>query len=418
MELNKSISLEYIPMKKLKTSTVGLFLHRRLSNEDAAKNAILPKILKRGCELCKNRGEIEKYLDNLYGGDLRGGCFKKGEDQVMYFSVEAITEKYVPGDERLFEKMIALLMSVVFEPVTENGGFSADFVAQEKKNLIERIDSLKNDKRTYASQRCVEELCKGTDFAVHSYGTAEAVKNIDAKELYEYYRNIIFNSKIDIFISGECDEAEAAELIKKSLPEGEFNGGEVSLDGILVKEGGVEYVEEVMDVTQGKLSMGFTTGVDGTGDEYYALMVANSIFGGGAHSKLFNNVREKLSLCYYASSSMDRYKTYLVVNAGIEFENYQKAYDEILNQLKAVKDGNISELEYVSSINAIVNSLTSCFDDQFAMQSFRLSEKILKTGVSLEDCINKIKNVKLEDAVRAAQNIELKTVYFLKGGRA
>lgn len=418
MELNKSISLEYIPMEKLKTSTVSLFIHRRLTKEDAAKNAILPKILKRGCELCKNRGEIEKYLDNLYGGDLRGGCFKKGEDQVMYFSVEAITEKYVPNKEPLFEKMIELLMSVVFNPVTENGGFCEEYVAQEKKNLVERIESLKNDKRTYASQRCTEELCKGTDFAVHSYGTVEDVKNIDAKELYEYYRSIIFNSKIDIFVSGECDEKRASELISKSLPQGEFKGGNVKLDGILVKDGGVEYVEEVMDVTQGKLSMGFTTGIDGKSDDYYALMVANSIFGGGAHSKLFNNVREKLSLCYYASSAMDRYKTYLVVNAGIEFENYQKAYDEILNQLNAVKKGDISELEYVSSINAIVNSLTSCFDDQFAMQSFRLSEKILKTGVSLEECIEKIKNVKLEDAVRAAQGIELKTVYFLKGGKA
>ena len=158
MEINRSISLEYIPMKKLKTSTVGIFIHRQLTKESASKNAILPRILKRGCELCKTRAEIEKYLDNLYGGDLRGGCFKKGEDQIMYFSVEAITEKYSPEQEPLFENMIKLLMSVVFNPVTENGGFSEEYVAQEKKNLIERIESLKNDKRTYASQRCVEEL--------------------------------------------------------------------------------------------------------------------------------------------------------------------------------------------------------------------------------------------------------------------
>ena len=418
MQINKSISLEYIPMKKLKTSTVGVFIHRQLTKEDAAKNAILPRILKRGCELCKNRGEIEKYLDNIYGGDLRGGCFKKGEDQVMYFSVEAITEKYSPEKEPLFEKMINLLMSVVFRPVIHDGGFVPEYVAQEKKNLIERIESLKNDKRTYASQRCVEEMCKDTAFAVHSYGTIEDVSEIDEKSLYEYYLDMIYNSKIDIFVSGECDEQEAARLIKASLPYGAFNGGCICLDGILKKDGQVQYTEEVMDVTQGKLSMGFTTGVDGTGDDYYALMVANSIFGGGAHSKLFNNVREKLSLCYYASSSMDRYKTFLVVNAGIEFENYQKAYDEILNQLKAVQNGEVSELEYVSSINAIVNSLTSCFDDQFAMQSFRLSEKILKTGTSLEECIQKIKAVKLEDAVRVSKNIRLDTVYFLKGGNA
>lgn len=418
MQINKSISFEYIPMPKLKTSTVSLFIHRRLTKEDAAKNAMLPRVLKRGCMLCPCRSEIEKYLDNIYGGDLRGGCFKKGEDQIMYFSVEAITEKYVPDKEPLFEKMIKLLMSVVFSPVTDKGGFLPEYIAQEKKNLIEAIQSQKNDKRTYASQRCVEEMCKGTDFAVHSYGTVEDVEKIDAVSLYEYYREMIYNSQIDIFISGECHEAEGARLIQESLPDGEFKGGKVELDGVLIKGGDPKYIEEVMDVTQGKLSMGFTTGLDGVGDDYYALMVANSIFGGGAHSKLFNNVREKLSLCYYASSSMDRYKTLMVVNAGIEFENYQKAYDEILNQLKDVQEGKVSELEYVSSINAIVNSLTSCFDDQFAMQSFRLSEKILNTGTTLQECIQKIKAVKLEDAVRVSKNIRLDTVYFLKGGKA
>ena len=413
--INKGISLDYIPMTKLKTSTVGIFIHRRLKKEEASLNAILPKILKRGCRLAKTRIEIEEYLDNLYGGDLRGGCFKKGEDQVIYFSVEAITEKYTINKEPLFKKMTELLMSIVFEPVTEKGGFKKDYVEQEKKNLIERIESLKNDKRSYASMRCVQEMCAGTDFAIPSYGSVEDVKEIDSITLYEYYKNLIQNSKIEVYVSGECDISEAEKIIKDSLPDIEFNGGEIALDGILKKDGDVKYVEEKLDVTQGKLSMGFTTNINSTGDDYFALMVANSIFGGGAHSKLFNNVREKLSLCYYASSSVDRYKSIMIVNAGIEFENYQKAYDEILNQLDAVKKGDISELEYVSSINAIINSLTSCFDDQFAMQSFKLSEGILKTGNSLEECIEKIKAVTLEDAVAAAQNIRLDTVYFLKG---
>ena len=285
MQINKSISFEYIPMPKLKTSTVGLFIHRRLSKEEAAKNAMLPRVLKRGSQFLKDRSEIEKYLDNIYGGDLRGGCFKKGEDQIMYFSVESITEKYVPDKEPLFEKMIKLLMSIVFNPLVENGGFSPLYVQQEKKNLIERIQAQKNDKRTYASQRCIEEMCKGTDFAIHSYGTLEDVEKIDAASLYEYYKDMIYNSKIDIFVSGECDEEEAVRLIENALPSGEFGGGEVVLDGILKKDTPVAYTEEVMDVTQGKLSMGFTTGVDSTGDDYYALMVANSIFGGGAHAR-------------------------------------------------------------------------------------------------------------------------------------
>ena len=162
--------------------------------------------------------------------------------------------------------------------------------------------------------------------------------------------------------------------------------------------------------------MGFITGVTSEDDdEYWSMMVANSIFGGGAHSKLFNNVREKLSLCYYASSGLDRYTGVLNVNAGIEFENFQKAYDEILVQLKELQSGNVSELEYVSSINAIVNSLKSCRDDQYAMQSFYLSEKVSGTGRELDYVIDKIKNVSVDMAVKASQKIKLDTVYFLTG---
>lgn len=415
LKINDSITLHYIPMKKLKTSTVGIYIHRPLCEDEASKNALLTRVLKRGCKLCPSREEMEKYLDECYGAELRGGTLKKGEDHIIYFTVESITEKYAPEDESLFKKMIELLMSVVYEPITENGAFLNEYVLQEKKNATEAIESIKNDKRSYAARRCTQEMCKGTRYETAPYGTIENIEALNAKQLYDYYKNIITSSKTDIYISGECDEEKTAEIIKKLIPDIDFVSTPIEIEGILSKDGKVNYVEEKMDVTQGKLSMGFTTGIDRTSDDYYSLMVANSIFGGGAHSKLFNNVREKLSLCYYASSSIDRYKTFMVVNAGIEFENYQEAYDEILNQLECVKNGDISELEYVSSINAIVNSLKSCFDDQYAMQSFSLSESILNTGIGLEETIEKIKKVTIDDIVRVWKNVRLDTVYFLKG---
>lgn len=414
-KINESITFKYIPMQKLKTSTIGIFIHTQLKEDTVSMNALLPKVLKRGCRLCKDRAETEAYLDNLYGGELRGGCLKKGEDQILYFTIESICEKYSPDNEPLFEKMLSLIMSVVFDPYTENGAFCKEYVEQEKKNAIDRIESIKNNKRTYASKRCIAEMFKGTDFALPTGGTVSGMKEIDENKLYEHYKKLIFNSKINIYVSGDCDEEKAVNLISGMLPEGEYSFDSIKFEGIFKGNESLKNVEEKMDVTQGKLSMGFVTGIDGTGEDYYALMVANSIFGGGAHSKLFNNVREKLSLCYYASSSVDRYKSFMIVNAGIEFENYQKAYDEILNQLEDVKAGKISQLEYVSSINAIVNSLKSCFDDQFAMQSFNLSEEILNTGVGLEECIEKIKKVTIDDVIRVSKGMKLDTVYFLKG---
>ena len=417
-KINENITLHYVPMKKLKTSTIGVFIHRDLNEEDAAKNALLPYVLKRGCALAPDSEALERKLDDLYGAGVRCGTLKKGLDHVIFFTLESISEQYAPESEMLFEELTRLCMSLVFEPVTENGGFKQSIMEQEKKNAIQRIDSVKNDKRSYASVRCIQEMCKGERFAVPSHGTVEGVNAIDGKILYAYYQDIIVSSPMDIYVCGDCDIQKVCSIIKKSTENKIFRSGKISEAHVFRGNETVQTCEESMDVTQGKLSMGFTTGISAADEEYFALMVANSIFGGGAHSKLFNNVREKLSLCYYASSSVERYMGIMMVNAGIEFENYQKAYDEIMAQLEAVKRGEIEELEYTSSINALVTGLKACKDDQYAMQSFYLSEKIAGTNRNLDELIDKISKVTVEDAVRAAQNIRLDTVYFLKGAEA
>ncbi len=405
-------------MEKLKTSTIGIYIHRPLKKENASKNALLPYVLKRGCKLCPDTESLEKFTQDLYGADVRCGVIKRGEDQIITFSFEAISDKYAIDREPVFKKLTGLAMSILFEPICTGGGFDASFVSQEKKNLSERIESIKNDKRSYANLRCIQEMCGDDEFSTLSYGSVNDVNKIDEKSLYEHYMSIITSSLIDIYVCGDADTESIISEIKKYISGKVFIKGGITHTGLLTPRGNVNYHEEILDVKQGKLAMGFTTETEPVGDGYYALMVANSIFGAGAHSKLFNNVREKLSLAYYASSSMERSKGIIVVNAGIEFSNYQKAYDEILLQLQDVKDGRISDLEYESSVNAIINSLKSCFDDQYAMQSFYLSEEIYSSGLSLDDIIEKIKSVTMADAVAAAQSIKLDTVYFLKGGKS
>ncbi len=413
--INENISFHYIPMEKLKTSTIGIYIHRPLKKETAAMNGILPLILKKGCTLCPDTAALERFKQELYGASVGSGIIKRGESQIIHFSFEAISDKYAIDGEPVFEKLTSLAMSMVFEPVTKDGGFDPVITEQEKKNLCELIESMKNDKRRYASQRCIEEMFEGECFAINKYGTASDVSNIEPRSLYEYYKSIITSSVIDIYVCGDVDCTGIINTIKATTEKFAFTKGDITKTGIATPKNEVKYTEEALPVTQGKLSMGFTTETSATGDDYYALMVANSIFGSGAHSKLFNNVREKLSLAYYASSSMDRSKGIIVVNAGIEFSKYKDAYDEILVQLDELKAGNISELEYSSAVNAIVNSLKACFDDQYAMQSFYLSEHIYNSGLGLRDIIEKIKSITVEDAVKAAQKIKLDTVYFLKG---
>lgn len=415
IKINENVTLHYIPMPKLKTSAMGIYIHRPLSSCEAAKNGLIPFVLKRGSKKYPNTEEISKKLDDLYGATMRAGVIKKGLDHVINFTAESISEKYAPFSEPLFLELTELMLSVLLDPVTKDGAFLEEYVEQEKKNNIENVENIINDKRSYAALRCCQEMFSDSDLAVSKYGTVEEIKAVTGKNLYEHYKNIIISSPIDIILSGEWETEKIADMIREAFSALSLKKGEIKKTDAFFKDRDVQSFEENMEVAQGKLSMGFVTGINSTSEDYWAMMVANSIFGGGAHSKLFNNVREKLSLCYYASSGMGRYDGAIVVNAGIECENFKKAYDEILVQLDDLKAGKVSELEYVSSINAIINSLKSCRDDQYAMQSFWLSEKISGSNRDLEYVIDKIKNVTLDMAVEASKKIKLDTVYFLKG---
>ena len=256
-------------------------------------------------------------------------------------------------------------------------------------------------------------MCKGEPYAISGLGTIEGIEKITPESLYDYYRQMVAESVIDIFVCGEADaEKIAAEIKEIDIP---LKKAERPKTDILKKSGDVRHITEKMKITQGKLSIGFRTNIKPDDDDFIALMAANSVFGAGAHSKLFNNVREKLSLCYYAASQLDRLKGLMVVDAGIEFKNFQKAYDEILVQLEAVKKGDISDFELESSISALVNSYRSAYDDPRFLQGIWLGEFAAGTNMTPEDYISKIEKVTKGDIVRAMNRVEQDTVYFLTG---
>ena len=411
LKINSNINLYYIPMTTLKTTMIGVYMHRRLCEEEVSKNALLPYVLKRGCKLCPDSEAVAKYLENLYGAAFGASVLKQGDDQIIYLGFDSISDKYAPNGEALSRDITKLMMSVMFEP----DAFTNEVVEQEKKNAVDRILAEINDKRQYAMLRCSQEMCKGESFALSTLGTREGVGAITAQSLKAHYEDIITSSAIDIYVCGDADINALAEEIKKYTDKIAFKDAEIPKSEIFAGQGGVKRVTDHMDVVQGKLSMGFKTGISADNSDYPALMVMNSIYGGGAHSKLFNNVREKLSLCYYASSNLVKNKGIMFVNAGIEFENFQKAYDEILVQLDAVKNGEISELEFTSSIRAIENDLESYKDNQRMMQIYCLGQKIAGTNYSIDELKEKISRVTVEDVKRVAKNVELNTVYFLAG---
>lgn len=410
--INDNITLNYIPMDKLKTTSIGMYIHRPLKREEASYNAILPHILKRGNKALKNTQEIAKYLQDLYGAKFSAGISKKGDSQLLCFEGETISDKYAPHGEKLVAGLLKLILGSVFD---QNDTFPKDVFEQERTNSITKIENIINDKRVYAIYRCQEEMAKDDPFSVPRLGYVEDMKKMTINQLYSYYKDLVVSSKINIYVCGDAELPEVEEAIRSAVSGYEFKDTKMPESKLLKVKDRVNDVTEKLDVTQGKLAMGFLTETASTDDDYYKLVVANAIFGGGAQSKLFNNVREKLSLAYYAGSMLDKFKGMLLVNAGIEFDNFKKAYDETLVQLEEVKNGNITDLEIESSKMFLINSLVTTYDDQMALISFYLNQKVSGTNSEISECIEKIKAVTKEDVARIIKKVHLDTVYFLAG---
>lgn len=419
IQINDNITMHYIPMPKIKTTTIGVYVHQELNEQNATKNAILPYILKRANATYPTSEQLAHALEDLYGASIGAGIMKKGVDQIMVFDGETISDKYAPGNETLVADLVSILLSCVFSPALSGGGFKPEYVMQEKINLKDRIASLINDKRSYAVTRCTQEMCKDDAFKTSRLGRIEDIDKLDEKMLYTYYQTIMTSSPIHIYVCGDTDIELVEREVRSCIKNLKFTESQIIKNEILTKQSDeVQTVEEKMDVSQGKLAMGFRTNIAPSDEKYWGLMVGNSILGGGAHSKLFNNVREKLSLAYYASSQLEKFKGIMIVNAGIEFEKFTATYDETLVQIDALKNGDISELEFESSMNAILNALDSYYDDPHYMQSFYLNEAVVGTGYDIEFVKEKVKSVTIQDVVEASKCIQLDTVYFLKGKEA
>lgn len=412
------VGLTVLETNKFKTNCLSLNIFRPLCQEEAALNALLPDVLLRGCKLCPDMTEIASWLDERYGSGIQSLVRKKGESQLIGFMVDYINEKYASPEDHLTEDVCMLLRSFLLEPVLEEGVFKRDFVDGEKVNLINAIMAGINDKRTYATIRLRQEMFKGEHYGVSKNGDVKDVETITPESLYSHYRRILGTSQIELIFVGETDvERLKATLIEvlKDLPRGEIDKVD-TVSGPQPTE--VKEILETMDVNQGKLVMGFRTGTTAKDGDFPAMLLLNGCYGGSLTSKLFMNVREKLSLCYYASSGIDRDKGVMIVSSGVDTKNYIVAKDEILRQLDACRAGDISPEELSSTRSYLVSSLRAGEDSVFGMEDYCLGQIVGGYEDSTADLAEKLEQVTLEQVAAAANKIKLDTIYFLKGEEA
>ena len=427
MKIGERIEVRYIPTNKFKTGGINITFCDNLCGDRAYKNALIPMILCQGTRKHPTARSIAETFQQLYGADFSTNVDKRGEIQMVQFVADFVEEKYAQGNQKLFEQVAEMLLEIITDPLTdvqEKGvSFHREYFLQERKNNNDFIRSLKNDKKLYAMLRCQEIMCQGENYAVYEMGKPEDGDSLDPVSLYAYYRDYFLKKTvIKVFVCSREEPTWLYDMLKV------FCGDrvEASIDPVLdlnfgyraLPDGGpVKYVSESGQVSQGKLNIGFRTNVEPASDDFYALAVCNGILGAGPHSKLFQNVREKNSLAYYAASRLERFKGLLIAYSGIEPANYEKAKNLILSQLQQIQQGNIRQDEYEDTIKMLENSFHSYKDTLFSIMDFHINQILLGTELSIESFIHKIKAVTVDDVIRVSQNIKLDTVYFL-GDRA
>ena len=412
IDIKEGIRLHKIKTNKYKTNLMSVFLTSKLSRDDITKKALILTVLRRGTNNLKTQEEISKKLEELYGASFDCGIDKLGDKHVLKFYVESLNEQYLYQKEDILNQSLNILFDIVFNPLLENGVFKQEYIDEEKQNLRIIIEGQKDNKAAYATQRCIEEMYKEKPYGLYKYGYVEDLEKIDSKNLYETYLNLIKTCKIDIFVSGDFDEKTLEEKVKSNQQISKLEPRKVEyLDEESESSNTQEenVVRENMQISQGKLNIG----LDVLSDNKSAVSVYNAILGGGANSKLFQNVREKASLAYSAGSIYIKPKSKIIIKTGIEHKNYEKALQIIKEQIDDMKNGKFSDEDIQHAKELIIASFKAMQDEQDSEISFYFGREIQKESKDIDKQIKEVSEVTKQNIVDVANKIKINTIFFL-----
>ena len=399
---------------KFKSNLISVRFITPLCESTAASNALLFPVLLRGSENFPDIGAIRREEESVYDTDISDGVYKRGDAQILEMRMRVLDNRFSIDGMDITARAVRLLSDVLFAPVMENGVFLEEYVESEKQMLIDDIRAQVNDKRRYAMQRLGEEMFSDDVFGISELGTVESVSAITPEALTEQYYQLLSHARVEIFAVGNFDFESLRETFAArfaSLERTEIEKTETK--ALQSARETVKTVYEKQNISQGKLSLGFYTGKTVRDPDYTAMQLLNVIYGAGVTSKLFLNVREKLSLCYYCGSSENGQKGFMTVHSGIEFKNEKKATDEILAQLEEIKKGNISDGELSDAKLALIDSAERVADSVGNMLNWYFACVMNEMMITPEEKCEAIRAVTTEEIVKIAQDIRLDTYYFL-----
>lgn len=417
-EIKQGITLHQIHTENFKTNLYAIFLAIPLEREKVTLDALIGAVLRRGTQRFQTQEAISKELEGMYGASFNCGIEKTGDNHILKFYLETLSEEFLPEPEKLNEKCLSILFDIAFNPLTVNGAFKPEYVEGEKKNLKQIIESKIDNKAKYAYDRCIEEMYKNEPYGLYKFGYIEDIDSITSELLYQRYQELIAKCKVDIFCSGRLNEQETIKQIKENenIQKLQERKPQYVINNEITegkKEVQPNTIEESMQITQGKLVIGLDI-LNTQENSRFIASVYNAILGGGANSKLFQNVREKQSLAYTAGSNYLRTKNSIFIRCGIEMANYQKALETIKQQLTDIANGEFSEEDLENAKRLIVSSVDAISEEQDTEITYYYGQELSDRFMSIEDYKKQILEATKGQVIELAKDVKINTIYFLK----
>lgn len=409
----EGVSFNSIVDTRFKISRISASLAVPLNKKTAAANALLSCVLTRSCKKYPDFTSLSRKLDSLYGAALYPSVRRFGDFQLITISAAGLDDRYSLNGESVSSGLTDLLCSIIFEPNLTDGHFSEEDVEQERRQLIENIKAEFNDKRTYAINRCTETMCKNEPFAIGRFGTQEDVAALTQESIMNAWKQLLDNSRVELAMLGSAEPENAFQEFKKYFEDKPRKAAGSTTVINNVPE--VRHITETEELAQSKLVMGFRAAYPENKTEVVANSLMSAILGGTPTSKLFTNVREKQSLCYYCASRIDNAKGIMLIDSGVETKNIEKTENAVMEQLRLLKNGCITDDELNSAKLAIKNAYISSLDNLGALQNFYINGILCDRAMSPLEAAAITDEISKDQITELAKQIKLDTVFSLIG---
>ncbi|MCL1903612.1 MAG: insulinase family protein [Oscillospiraceae bacterium] len=414
-EIAPGIFISKITDSRFKQNRISVSFLTQLNEDKASVNAVIPKILTNSCRILPDLRLLNAKLSSLYAARLTGSAGSLGDTQEIGISVKAIDSRYALEQEDVIAESLNILLNCIFDPLTEGDGFKSSVTENEKQACIDQIEAELNDKRVYAVRKASQLVCMGEPAAVFSHGTIEGVNAVTPESAYKAYLSLLKTARVEIICVGCNDFAKVGDTFIKAFAGFEREKMEDCHSFPSPAKSDILNHIEKMDVNQSKMVLGFTS----SSDDVDALSLMSKIYGGSATSKLFENVREKMSLCYYCWSKFAVNKRIMLTECGVEKENIEKAKAEILAQFEFMKKGaasDFTDIEMNQAVLSLQNDLKLVNDSLNGIKTWYMNQIYRCDIITPENAIKRYEGVTRERIVAAANSVKLDTIYVLTDG--